>query len=108
MPGRRAFGTSGSQGSLGKDPGSIDGNDGAALSPFDGCRVLGRALQEATVLGMLGVRPRQVSGYPGRSGEFGCPMLTLSDRLDQLVPAEDSEAAVEFRTCRRDLTCENW
>ena len=40
MPGRRAFGTSGSQGSLGKDPGSIEGNDGAALSPFDGCRVL--------------------------------------------------------------------
>lgn len=57
MPGRRAFGTSGSQGSLGKDPGSIEGNDGAALSPFDGCRVLGRGLQEATVVGMLGVRP---------------------------------------------------
>ncbi len=108
MPGRRAFGTSGSQGSLGKDPGSIEGNDGAALSPFDGCRVLGRALQEATVAGMLGVRPGQVSGYPGRSGEFGRPMLTLSDRLDQLVPAEDCEAAVAFRTCRGNLTCENW
>ena len=27
-------------------------------------------------------------------------MLTLSDRLDQLVPAEDCEAAVAFRTCR--------
>jgi hypothetical protein len=100
MPGRRAFGTSGSQsqGSLGKDPGSIEGNDGAALSPFGGCRVLGRGLQEATVAGMLGVRPAQVSGYPGRSGEFGRPMLTLSDRLDQLVPAEDGEAAVAFRT----------
>ena len=99
MPGRRAFWTSGPQGSLGKDPGlSIEGNDGAALSPFDGCRVLGRALQEATVAGMLGVRPGQVSGYPGHSGEFGRPMLTLSDRLDQLVPAEDCEAAVAFRT----------
>ena len=76
--------------------------------PLDGCRVLGRTLQEATVAGMLGVRPRQVSGYPGYSGEFGRPMLTLSDRLDQLVPAEDCEAAVAFRTCRRDLTCENW
>ena len=47
---------------------------------------------------MLGVRPGQVSGYPGHSGEFGRPMLTLSDRLDQLVPAEDCEAAVAFRT----------
>ena len=63
-----------------------------------------RALQEATALGMLGVRPR----LPGRSGEFGRPMLTLSDRLDQLVPAEDCEAAVAFRTCRGNLTCENW
>ncbi len=81
MPGRRTFGTSGSQDSLGKDPGSIEGNDGAALSPFDGCRVLGRALQEATILGMLSVRPRQMSGYPGHSGEFGRPMLTLVDGL---------------------------
>ena len=97
-PGCRAFGTSGSQGSLGKDPGSIEGNDGAALSLFDGCRVLGRGLQEATVAGMLGVRPGQVSGYRGHSGEFGRPMLTLSDRLDQLVPAEDCEAAVAFGT----------
>lgn len=56
---------------------------------------------------MLGVRPGQVSGYPGHSGEFGRPMLTLSDRLDQLVPAEDCEAAVTFRTTGRDLTCEN-
>ena len=108
MPRRWAFWTSGSQGSLGKDPGSIEGNDGAALSPFDGCRVLGRALQEATVAGMLGVRPGQVSGYRGHSGEFGRQMLTLSDRLDQLVPAEDCEAAVAFRTCRGKLTCENW
>ena len=92
------FGTSGSQGWPGKDPGSIEGNDGAALSPSGGCRVLGRGLQEATVAGMLGVRPGQVSGYRGHSGEFGRPMLTLSDRLDQLVPAEDCEAAVAFRT----------
>ena len=65
------FGMSGSQGWPGKDPGSIEGNDGAALSPSGGCRVLGRGLQEATVAGMLGVRPGQVSGYPGHSGEFG-------------------------------------
>ena len=65
------------------------GNDGAALSPSGGCRVLGRGLQEATVAGMLGVRPGQASGCPGHSGEFGRPMLTLADRLDQLVPAED-------------------
>ena len=56
---------------------------------------------------MLGVRPGQVSGYPGHSGEFGRPMLTLSERLDQLVTAEDCEAAVTFRTTGRDLTCEN-
>ena len=47
---------------------------------------------------MLGVRPGQVSGYCGHSGEPGRPMLALSDRLDQLVPAEDGEAAVAFRT----------
>jgi hypothetical protein len=91
-------GTSGSQGSPGKDPGSIEKERRRGAEPLRRCRVPGRGLQEATVVGMPGVRPGQVSGYPGHPGEFGRPLLTLSDRLDQLVPAGDGEAAVAFRT----------
>ena len=72
-------------------------------------RTLANIIEDARrAAGEADARPLGVWRVPGHSGEFGVARCsTLSDRLDQLVPAEDGEAAVAFRTAG-DLTCENW
>ncbi len=62
--GRHALGTSGSQGSLGKDPSSIEGNG-----------------------------PGKCQAAPATRANSVARCSRFSDRLDQLVPAEDGEAA---------------